>query len=245
MDPLLNNKSYELRQEDILFDAGGVVVVNKPPGVASQATRKQSVFHMLALVEKHYKALGQKANWQLTHRLDKETSGAMIFARGSKPMQWIADQFRQRTVEKTYHALVWGTDLPESFEVSCRLSSIQPGSGEVKVLNSGGKDSYTRFRVLESYPNHGVSLVECYPKTGRSHQLRVHLASKGWLIVGDKVYSVGLTTPSELVMSLVEHQMLHALSISFDLEPEQRIQVKAAYPATMGKLIEALSTSRP
>jgi 23S rRNA-/tRNA-specific pseudouridylate synthase len=135
--------------------------------------------------------------------------------------------------------MVYGI-ISKSFEERCFLSAIQPHSGRVNVMKNGGKSSHTIFQVLETFPKHHVSLVNCSPITGRSHQIRVHLEKNLHSIVGDKVYGEGKRKPlAPDLASLVQHQLLHARSIKLLNKPNgEMIEVVAPYPKTFSDFLE-------
>lgn len=227
-------EALSLKPEDILYFENDIIIINKPAGLPSQATRDQAVLHVIPLLEKLLGEMGhKKMDLQLVHRLDKDTTGALVIATNKDTMTFLTDQFRQHTIQKTYHAIAWGV-VEKAFEMKCMLSAIQPNSGKVKVVKSGGKSSQTYFEVLKAWPQHRVSLVSCRPITGRSHQIRVHLDEAGHPIVGDKVYGEGKRHKlADELLQAASHQLLHAASIRFqpkkDAEP---VEVTAPYPAS-------------
>ncbi|MDQ3230945.1 MAG: RluA family pseudouridine synthase, partial [Pseudobdellovibrionaceae bacterium] len=171
--------SLSLKPEDILYFENDIVIINKPAGLPSQATRDQAVLHVIPVLEKLLMEMGhKKMDLQLVHRLDKDTTGALVIATNKDMMTFLTDQFRQHTIQKTYHAFTWGL-IEKPFEIKCMLSAIQSNTGKVKVVKSGGKSSQTFFEVLKTFPNQRVTLVNCRPITGRSHQIRVHLDEAG------------------------------------------------------------------
>lgn len=233
------------QEADLLYQDQGLLVINKPPGLPSQATKTQAVFHVVALLKKFLVSLGQEqANLQLTHRLDKETSGVLILAKEQKPMQWMSDQFRNRQVEKEYHALVYGMSREDTFTVACQLSAIQPETGIVKVIKRGGRDSVTHFSVIKRFSDWHMTLFRCQPITGRSHQIRVHLAHRGFPIVGDKVYGQGKQSalPDELQSLVSHHHLLHCQEMSFlpSAHPK-KLTVTAPYPANFQEVLARIS----
>lgn len=240
---LFDNKKapIELRPEDILYQDDGVIVINKPAGLPSQPTRDQAVVHVIPLLTKLLESMGQAVpDLQLVHRLDKDTTGCLLVATSKNFMTYLTDQFREHKVEKVYHALSWGISARKGFEENCLLSSIQPGTGKVKVVKSGGKPSRTFFKTMKTFPEAKLSLMECRPVTGRSHQIRVHLEKNDLPIFGDKVYGEGKRhiLPEDIKQT---HQLLHAQSISFSPAPLVRpITVKAPYPQTFSDTLTAL-----
>jgi RluA family pseudouridine synthase len=232
-------EAMSLKPEDILYFENDIIIINKPAGLPSQATRDQAVLHVIPLLEKLLSEMGHnKMDLQLVHRLDKDTTGALVIATNKDTMTFLTDQFRQHTIQKTYHALAWGV-VEKAFEIKCMLSAIQPNTGNVKVVRSGGKSSQTFFEVLKTWPTLQVSLIHCRPITGRSHQIRVHLDEAGHPIIGDKVYGEGKRhkLPDEL-MQVATHQLLHAHTIRFQpAKDADTVEVTAPYPASFADFL--------
>jgi len=238
-------EELSLKPEDILYFDHDVIVINKPAGLPSQATRDQAIMHVVPLLEKCLTAMGHpKMDLQLVHRLDKDTTGALVIATNKPTMTRLTEQFRQHTIQKTYHALVWGL-VEKPFEINCMLSAIQPNTSKVKVVKSGGKSSQTFFEVVKSYPSLHVSLMNCRPITGRSHQIRVHLDEAGHPIIGDKVYGEGKRqTLADELLQTATHQLLHAASIRFTpAEGVEPVEVRAPYPETFASFVAIADAS--
>jgi RluA family pseudouridine synthase len=233
-----------LRDEDILYDDESVIAINKPAGLPSQETRDQSVVHARPLLETWLKSKGRhERDLVLVHRLDKETSGVLLFAKSGKIATWLTDQFRSRDVTKIYDAVVYGTPSPPTFEQRCHLSAIDKKTGLVEPVHSGGKLAVTRFQVAST--GMGLSLVTCWPETGRSHQIRVHLAMAGHGIVGDKRYgkpSIQLQTDMAVIAS--ERHLLHARSISFTPAPgRNKVTITAPHPKSLARFVDLMSSA--
>ncbi len=229
----------------ILFQDKNLIVINKPAGLPSQSTRDQAVLHVIPLLQKLLDEMGEaRSDLQLVHRLDKDTTGCLIVAKNSETMTFLTEQFREKSLQKTYHALCWGL-TPEAFEETCYLSSIQGHSGQVKVMKRAGKFSQTRFQLIQSFPSLQVSWVKCQPITGRSHQIRVHLEKNGFPIIGDKVYGQGKQLLlNESLQGLVSHQLLHAASITFSLPGEaEPLTVEAPHPASFADFLKEAQKS--
>jgi RluA family pseudouridine synthase len=233
----------DLAEGDILYEDDQIIVINKPAGLASQPTRDPAVAHVLAKV-RHYLTAHKRPGpaLHLAHRLDKETTGCLIIAKSSAAMDFLTDQFRMRTTEKIYHALVWGK-VAGPFSETARLTSIQEGTSRVHAVQKGGKSAHTDFKPIKYYKNADMSLVECRPHTGRSHQIRVHLELHGHPIVGDKVYGEKAQALSRELAPLITHHFLHARAITFVPQPgAAQITVEAPYPATMSELLKHLES---
>jgi 23S rRNA pseudouridine1911/1915/1917 synthase len=141
----------------------------------------------------------------IVHRLDRDTSGVILVAKNDAAHRSLARQLKDRTVEKTYVALVEGTPKPAEGVIDAPIGR-DPRRRERMSVIAGAREAVTAYRVIDRFA--GYALVEARPRTGRTHQIRVHLAAIGHPIAGDRVY--GKRTP------LVERQFLHALRIAFD-----------------------------
>lgn len=237
----IKQREHEINMADVLYDDHHVIAVNKPPGLPTQATRDQSLVHLEAAVKKHLAGKGiRNPTVFLVHRLDKETSGVVLLATTSAAVTFLTDQFRARTVTKEYLAICAGIPPEKKFTVDCFLSAIDKKTGSVRVVRSGGKPSRTRFEVLESNKAIGVSLVRCFPETGRSHQIRVHLAHKGFPIIGDKRYHpVKTPLPGALESLASVHHFLHARRLSFiPVEGEKEVTIEARLPQNFLEFLE-------
>jgi RluA family pseudouridine synthase len=120
------------------------------------------------------------------HRLDFETSGVILLAKDKPTLTALADQFGSEKPKKVYAALVHSSPRDDTFEIVAKLAPHPVRIGEVRVDTKNGKKSQTAFRVRERFS--GYSLLECRPRTGRTHQIRVHLKHAGFPVVGDALY---------------------------------------------------------
>jgi len=226
---------------DILYAEHGVIAFNKPPGLPSQATPDPAMPHVLSCLGAYLGSLGRPVpQLVLVHRLDKETSGVILVAEGNERATWLAAQFRDRGVQKRYHAICHGLPPSDEFEVRSHLSEIDRRTGLVRTVRAGGRLAITRFRVLRRLPATGLSLIECQPLTGRSHQIRVHLAGQGFPIVGDKRYGLrqGSPLPPSLAPLAARHHMLHAREIVFSPSPGiLEVGIAAEYPPAFAELL--------
>jgi 23S rRNA pseudouridine1911/1915/1917 synthase len=177
----------------ILYEDRTVLAIDKPRGwllvpVEWQRTaRNLQAALMSSMVAGDFWARSRGLKFlRYVHRLDADTSGVLLFARSPGAIQMLSDMFESRRMEKTYLAVVEGE--PKQTEWICDLKlAPEPGqSGRMRVDARGGKDAETRFKVLARQG--GLALVEATPLTGRTHQIRVHLAGAGLPIVGDELY---------------------------------------------------------
>jgi tRNA pseudouridine32 synthase / 23S rRNA pseudouridine746 synthase len=169
----------------------------------------------------------------LAHRLDRETSGCLILGRHRKALQKLGKLFEQGRVEKTYMAVVHGTPEATSGNINAPLKKAESRSDRWRMrVSEDGMESHTQYRVLSS--NNGFSVLELIPKTGRTHQLRVHCAHIGIPIVGDYMYG----SDTERNQRPLLH--LHAYSVRVPLYPSREaIYVEAPLPEHMQRTLEA------
>jgi 23S rRNA pseudouridine1911/1915/1917 synthase len=181
------------REFGVLFDDPAVMVVDKPAGLPVHATARYHFNTLTRLLAERHPGAGL----QIAHRLDRETSGCLVVARGRAAAAVLKGAFEARRVSKTYLALVHGAPAWDEIELDAPLAlapprELQPGRPPFRIRmvpTAGGLPALTRVRVVERHP--GCALVACTPVTGRQHQIRAHLAAAGHAIVGDKLYAHG------------------------------------------------------
>ncbi|MFP4114500.1 MAG: RluA family pseudouridine synthase [Spirochaetota bacterium] len=178
---------------NVMFENDDVVVVNKPAGMVvhpaagnwSGTLVQGLMYHVQSLTER----FGDRARPGIVHRLDKDTSGVIVAAKHPEALAALAVQFKKHTTEKHYLAVVKGR-LPRSTgTISTRIARDPRNRKRFAVSETGGKEAVTHYRVLKHYDEY--SFVSLRPKTGRTHQLRVHMAYVGCPILGDSVYARG------------------------------------------------------
>jgi tRNA pseudouridine32 synthase / 23S rRNA pseudouridine746 synthase len=202
-------------KQRILYDEGGILCLNKPAGLPLDGGRsdQESLANWLPGLGKHSAKPPMPA-----HRLDHDTSGCLLLARTPGVLRRLQMAFEAQKIAKTYLAIVEGTPPKEDGAVRAPLSKrSSEAKGWRMVVDGQGAPSETRYRILERLD--GRTLVELTPLTGRTHQLRVHLAHIGCAIVGDVVYGKG-----------GDKMMLHAASIGFDDGDDKAVMVLAPLP---------------
>lgn len=232
--------NHKIKFRDIILSEDDhYLVVNKPPGIATLEDRADPV-NLLALAKAYHPEA------QACHRLDKETSGAIAFAKNPEAYRHLSMQFQRREVEKVYHAVCDGIHRFEDVLVDKPVLKSKEGPVKISKL---GKPAQTRFTSLRAYRMH--TLVSCMPLTGRMHQIRVHLASLGAPITGDAWYggkpfflssvkrNFNLKKEAE-EEALMKRFALHAYSIAFSDFAAERVEVVAPYPKDMRALIRQL-----
>jgi 23S rRNA pseudouridine1911/1915/1917 synthase len=180
------------RHFEVLYEDASVLVIDKPAGLPMHTTAKFWRNTLTAVLRERYP--GQQMD--VAHRIDRETSGVLLIARGRAAASFLTRAFARREVDKTYLALVKGhppdsgrIDLPLRLLDTKSRIMMGPGTGGDGDGETGGLPAVTRFRVLRRFPAH--ALCEARPETGRQHQIRVHFQSLGHPIVGDKLYGAG------------------------------------------------------
>lgn len=195
---------------DVVFRNLKLLVVNKPSGLLSVPGKGE---HLADCLETRVKAAYPGA--LLVHRLDRDTSGVMVFARKPSIQRHLNLQFEKRLVEKTYIADVWGEVAGEEGEIDQPIIIDWPNRPLHKICHETGKPSVTRWQVIAR--SDGRTRVRLFPKTGRSHQLRVHMLSIGHPILGDAFYA------HEAALAAATRLHLHAEMLAFhDLDGVRR-----------------------
>jgi tRNA pseudouridine32 synthase/23S rRNA pseudouridine746 synthase len=199
----------------ILYEDDDIIAVDKPAGVASIPERDRAKETVPSLLEKQ---LGLKAF--IVHRLDKEVSGVMLFAKNPETHRYLNEEFFNRNVCKTYCALVHGALTEEKITIDKPIRLF--GSGRMGIDEIRGKRSLTRYEVIKRYDDR--TLIHAYPLTGRRHQIRVHLYSIGHPIVGDLLYG------DMAIQKKYPRLMLHSESIRFKNSKGKEITVESKVP---------------
>lgn len=197
---------------DVVHVDDDLVVVDKAPGMLVHPTEVLTGGTVSELAVARFGRLPSIPDQNrpgIVHRLDRETSGLLVLARTPDALDALQDQFRSRTVEKHYLALVHGNPREDAFEVDRPLGPV-PGHRDLQRIAADGRAAFTRFEVVERL--RGFALVACHPTTGRRHQLRVHLASVGHPIAGDKLYR---PEQDRVPASRLPHHALHAGELGF------------------------------
>ncbi|MFK7872500.1 MAG: pseudouridine synthase [Oligoflexales bacterium] len=223
----LQVSTTKLSKKDLLYRKNGLIVVNKPPRVVS-ASGKGGI---LKLVQDSFRI---KENLYLCHRLDKETSGVLLLADSKTLADQVMDEFRHRRVKKIYHALTVGQSSQQFWETECHLKTMQ--DGKVHVVHAGGQVSKTDFECIAR--GQATSFVRCFPTTGRTHQIRVHLALAGLPILGDKIYGDPRRIAQHLQGAASVHHLLHARALEMDLAGET-LRFVAPHPGMFEQGVEA------
>jgi 23S rRNA pseudouridine955/2504/2580 synthase len=230
----LPQDEIDFTQSLVIHMDSQAIVVNKPPGLATQGGTKTER-HLDGLLDAlQYDAENRP---KLVHRLDKDTSGALLLARSSRAAAFFAKSFSSRTARKVYWAIIVGAPSIEDGMIELPIGK-QPGTGGEKmhVDEEEGSPARTRYRVIERAGN-TAAFVELQPYTGRTHQLRVHLAAIGHPIVGDGKYG---GQESFLTGGVSRKMHLHARRIRIDHPDGGQIDQVAELPSHFAESLKHL-----
>ena len=220
---------------NILYEDDAVLVLNKSPGRVVHPAAGNETGTLVNALMFHDPVFESLERAGLVHRLDKDTSGVMVVAKSKEAMAELKRQFKARETEKEYLALVWG-DPPKSGRIETLLGRHPVHRKKMAVLTQGGRDAVTNYETLEHFGE--VSLVRVRIETGRTHQIRVHMAHLGHPIVGDAVYG---RARKHTLPEKPERQMLHAVRLAFN-HPEtgKRLSFEAPLFEDIARLLEQL-----
>jgi 23S rRNA pseudouridine955/2504/2580 synthase len=230
----LSAEEAELVRDMVIHEDANAFVLNKPPGLATQGGTKTH-HHLDRLLDGLADEEGSRP--KLVHRLDKDTSGALLVARTARAAGHFAKAFSGRTARKVYWALVVGVPSVDQGSIDAPLAK-QPGTGGEKmhVDAEGGLAAKTLYRVIDRAGNR-AAWVELQPLTGRTHQLRAHMAAIGHSIVGDAKYG---GAEAFLTGGISRKLHLHARRLRIDSPAGGAIDVTAALPPHFGESLATL-----
>ena len=209
---------------EILFEDDDIIVVNKPRGVVMypSAGNKTGTLVQNILAHTHLSTLGGEVRPGIVHRLDKDTSGVMVFAKSDAAYRNLVKTFSEHNLTRKYIAFVWGIPNWEEAEITGNIARSSRNRQKMTMVKVGGKPSHTDVAVMNAWSRAGVSQIRCTLFTGRTHQIRVHLSSHGFPVLCDPLYGRGATRLGtvkdfDLLEFLKEHdgQMLHAEVLEF------------------------------
>ncbi|MDE3060541.1 MAG: RluA family pseudouridine synthase [Pseudomonadota bacterium] len=238
----VNPEDAQFIQDLVLYKDAHVIVINKPYGIPVQGGSKvaRSIDGMLGGL-----TFDSKERPRLVHRLDRDTSGALLLARDAKTAAKLAGAFAGKDIDKTYWALVNGAPLPPLGVIDLKLAKAAEGKfgREQMQVDEEGKRAVTEYRTLDALARK-FALLELKPLTGRTHQLRVHLAAIGCPILGDHKYGGASEDASAIGVENILH--LHARRIVIPAAiAGKAVDVKAPLPEHMKRSFLALGLDIP
>jgi 23S rRNA pseudouridine1911/1915/1917 synthase len=244
---------------EVVYEDEYLTVVNKPADMVTHPSRGNWRGTVVNAIQFHLDQLSSVAGEDrpgIVHRLDRDTTGLLVVVKDDLAHRRLALQFEHRTIQKEYLAIVYGAPNRDSDYVEQPIG-FHPTVREkmaVRPVADGGRESSTFYEVVERF--RGYALVRCKPKTGRTHQIRVHMTHIGHPLVADKPYSgrdrltladleAPGTSPDDVDGLLIERQALHAHALRF-VHPitEQPVELTAPLPPDMARTLEALRRHR-
>jgi len=209
-----------------IYEDDNIIVIDKPAGILVHPVLNEKNTLLDFLKIKYLDA-------QLVHRLDKDTSGLMVAAKNEKTYAWLKSQFLNREILKKYLALVHGILKDKKGIIAKSISKSRKRGGSQTVAPIGKRrEAITRYEVIKEFENY--SLLEVSPETGRTHQIRVHLASIGHPIVGDEKYKF----KRQPVLKGLNRQFLHASYLQFKMPDGNIKELRSELPEDLTKILE-------
>ena len=210
----------------VIYEDQHLLVIDKPAGLVVHPGAgnpdRTLVNALLAHCGESLSGIGGVKRPGIVHRLDKDTSGLMVVAKTDLAHAGLARQFAEHTLERAYRALVWGVPSPRRGEIGGNIGRSPHNRKRMALLSRGGKAALTRYRVLASYGS-VASLLECRLSTGRTHQIRVHLAARGHPVMGDPLYGrvtaarkAALPSAARAALAALGRQALDAYLLAFE-----------------------------
>ena len=227
----------------IIYDDKNFLALDKPAGLLVHQTKISKELTLVDWLLKYYpdiknvgdpSASSGQVNLRpgIVHRLDRNTSGVILIAKNQKYFEYLKNLFQNRQIKKTYLALVYGEIKPKIGIIEKPIS-LKPGSVKRTIWKGKmEKEAITEYKLVKFLK--GFSLVRVYPKTGRTHQIRIHLASIGYPIIGDNLYGPK-TNPLKL-----NRLFLHAESLEFPVSEGRKIKIEAELPKELKEILDIL-----
>jgi 23S rRNA pseudouridine1911/1915/1917 synthase len=209
---------------DVVYEDEALIVVNKPAGLvvhpAAGNPDRTLVNALLAHCGDSLAGIGGVARPGIVHRLDKDTSGLLVVAKTDGAHTQLAAQFAAHSIERRYDALVWGVPHPRKDVITGNIGRSPHNRKKMALLKCGGRSAETHYSVVTAFGTLAAH-VQCVLKTGRTHQIRVHMSARGHPLIGDPVYGSGRKAPRgtapDLAVALAQfgRQALHAAVLGF------------------------------
>ena len=224
---------------DVLYEDSDILVINKPPGLVVHPAPGHPRGTLVNALLHHCRDLGGiggKLRPGIVHRLDRDTSGTLVVAKNQTTLDHLAAQFKRRRVRKIYWALAWGRFKQKAGIIETLIGRDPHNRKKMSARVTQGRIAVTRYEVLREYRN--VSLLQITLETGRTHQIRVHLAHLGHPVVGDRQYGRARSNESH---GSAPRQMLHARTLAFE-HPRSgsMMEFTAPLPDDMQAIMKAL-----
>lgn len=241
----------------VIYEDKNIIIINKPSGLVvhpGAGTKGQdTLVNGIMYVSKDLSGISGEERPGIVHRLDKETSGLIMVCKNDLAHRFYSDKFKNREMNKTYMALTYNVPHKASWSINSSIGRHK--TNRIKMAGPGGlnpRDALTNFKLIESFKL--FSLIEAKPKTGRTHQIRVHLSENNLPILGDPIYE-NKNTSNEVwkkanakkelshclaIQKLITRLMLHAFQLEYEDQDGIARKFEAPLPAEFTKIMEAL-----
>ena len=240
----------------VIYEDQHLLVIDKPAGLVVHPGAgnpdRTLVNALLAHCGESLSGIGGVKRPGIVHRLDKDTSGLMVVAKTDLAHAGLARQFAEHTLERAYRALVWGVPSPRRGEIGGNIGRSPQNRKRMALLRRGGKPALTRYRVLAAYGS-VASLLECRLSTGRTHQIRVHLAARGHPVMGDPLYGrasaarkAALPRAAQAALEALGRQALDAFLLAFEHPvSRKKLRFEKDIPKDINLLKKSLEELQP
>ena len=246
-------KPYDYKL-DIVFEDNDLLIINKSAGISIHPGAgnydNTIVNALMSYCGTSLSNIGDELRPGIVHRIDKDTSGLIVVAKNNISHENLSKQFNTHTIKRVYQALIWGKLRPQSGKIETLITRSSKNRQMMEVGITKGKKAITNYKTLEVFENDKVptlSLIECELKTGRTHQIRVHMSHKGNNILGDKKYKKRFkkfkNIDEELEKSILklDRQFLHAKMLGF-IHPTsgKELQFSSILPHELENILKTL-----
>lgn len=235
---------------DVVYEDKDLVVVNKPAGMVvhpAPGSWDGTLVNALLYHCKDLSGIGGVKRPGIVHRIDKETSGILVVAKNDEAHKGLCEQFAEHSIERTYYAICFGTPNPVEGTIEGNIGRSPYDRKKMAVVKTGGKPAITHYKTVENFKNM-AAMLKCNLETGRTHQIRVHLAKIGNNLIGDKVYVKAKKISAKSVdedkrtfINNFSRQALHAQSLGF-IHPitGEKMFFEAEIPDDLKQLLNVL-----
>ncbi len=218
----------------VVYEDADLIVIDKPPGLIVEPLPHKGTKNLVSGLLFYWK---NKIIPEIVHRLDKDTSGLIMVAKNKKTKDFLQSQFKKKTVTKKYTTLIYGRIKDKEGFIEAPICRSKKDRTKMAIAPEGkGRGALTRFKVRQYLDN--LTLLEVEPKTGRTHQIRVHLGSIGHPVVGDKIYG------SSKIKSKLKRQFLHASFLKFKLPKiNKTIEFQSELPRDLQQFLDTIKVN--
>jgi len=242
---------------DIIHEDEDLIIINKSAGISMHPGAgnfdNTIVNALMNFDNKKLSNIGDELRPGIVHRIDKDTSGLIMVAKNNKSHEQLSNQFSKHTIDRIYQALIWGKLRPQNGKIETLIKRSSKNRQMMEVGFSKGKKAITNYKTIEVFENDKIptlSLVECKLKTGRTHQIRVHMSYKGNNILGDKKYKKkfkkfkNIDPGLEDLILKLDRQFLHAKTLGFTHPRSgERLEFSSNLPRELENILKKLRNS--